>query len=104
MALSRDLKRWLLEQHLSMTNPSKSPKQSKITSTTLPVQCFSPAGCGRFPEPTGQPLSDGGNGYVVELTASTGVQQEIMDPAISKPHDALARWQAAKPGQPGAAA
>ena len=31
-----------------------------------------------------------------ELTASTGVQQEIMDPAISKPHEALARWQAAK--------
>lgn len=36
------------------------------------------------------------NGYVVELTASTGVQQEIMDPAISKPHEALARWQTAK--------
>ena len=36
------------------------------------------------------------NGYVVELTASTGVQQEIMDPAVSKPHEALARWQAAK--------
>ena len=34
------------------------------------------------------------NGYVVELTASTGVQQEIMDPALSKPHEALARWQA----------
>src|SRR5580704_18066128 len=34
------------------------------------------------------------NGYVVELTASTGVQQEIMDPAISKPHEELARWQA----------
>jgi len=44
------------------------------------------------------------NGYVVELTASTGVQQEIMDPSVSKPHEALARWQAAKPGQPGAAA
>src|ERR1700741_2761108 len=38
------------------------------------------------------------NGYVVELTASTGVRQEIMDPAISKPHEALARWQAAKAG------
>ena len=38
------------------------------------------------------------NGYVVELTASTGVQQEIMDPAISKPREALARWQAAKTG------
>ena len=36
------------------------------------------------------------NGYVIELTASTGVQQEIMDPSISKPHDALSRWQAAK--------
>ena len=34
------------------------------------------------------------NGYVVELTASTGVQQEIMEPAVSKPHEALARWQA----------
>ena len=34
------------------------------------------------------------NGYVVELTASTGVQQEIMDPAISKPHESVARWQA----------
>jgi len=44
------------------------------------------------------------NGYVVELTASTGVQQEIMDPSVSKPRVALARWQAAKPGQPGAAA
>ena len=44
------------------------------------------------------------NGYVVELTASTGVQQEIMDPAVSKPREALARWQAAKPDQPGAAA
>ena len=36
------------------------------------------------------------NGYVVELTASTGVRQEIMDPAVSKPHAELARWQAAK--------
>jgi catechol 2,3-dioxygenase-like lactoylglutathione lyase family enzyme len=35
------------------------------------------------------------NGYVIELTASTGVHQEIMDPAISKPHEALARWHAA---------
>jgi hypothetical protein len=43
------------------------------------------------------------NGYVVELTASTGVQQDIMDPAVSKPHEALARWQATKPGQPAAA-
>ena len=38
------------------------------------------------------------NGYVVELTASTGVQQEILDPFISKPHEALARWQVAKVG------
>jgi len=37
------------------------------------------------------------NGYVVELTANTGVHEEIMDPAQSRPHDALARWQAAKP-------
>jgi catechol-2,3-dioxygenase len=36
------------------------------------------------------------NGYVVELTAGTGAQQELMDPAISKPREALARWQAAK--------
>ena len=36
------------------------------------------------------------NGYVVELTASTGVRQEIMDPAVSKPREALVRWQAAK--------
>jgi hypothetical protein len=43
------------------------------------------------------------NGYLVELTASTGVQQEIMDPSVSKPREALARWHAAKPGQPGAA-
>jgi catechol 2,3-dioxygenase-like lactoylglutathione lyase family enzyme len=38
------------------------------------------------------------NGYIVELTASTGVHEEIMDPVRSKPHEALARWQAAKPG------
>jgi hypothetical protein len=38
------------------------------------------------------------NGYIVELTANTGVHQDIMDPAISKPRDALARWQAAKAG------
>jgi catechol 2,3-dioxygenase-like lactoylglutathione lyase family enzyme len=36
------------------------------------------------------------NGYVIELTASTGVHGEIMDPALSKPHEALARWQAEK--------
>ena len=36
------------------------------------------------------------NGYVIELTASTGKHSEIMDPAISKPHEALAHWQATK--------
>jgi catechol 2,3-dioxygenase-like lactoylglutathione lyase family enzyme len=36
------------------------------------------------------------NGYVIELTASTGKHGEMMDPAISKPHEALERWQAAK--------
>lgn len=36
------------------------------------------------------------NGYVVELTADTDVHQEMMDPAQSKPHEALARWQASK--------
>ena len=36
------------------------------------------------------------NGYIIELTASTGKDGEIMDPAISKPHEALARWQATK--------
>ena len=36
------------------------------------------------------------NGYVIELTASTGTRGEIMDPAISKPHEALERWQTAK--------
>jgi catechol 2,3-dioxygenase-like lactoylglutathione lyase family enzyme len=36
------------------------------------------------------------NGYVIELTASTGLHGEIMDPALSKPHEALARWQVAK--------
>jgi hypothetical protein len=44
------------------------------------------------------------NGYVVELAASTGVQQEIMDPSVSKPREALARWQAEKPSEPSAAA
>jgi catechol 2,3-dioxygenase-like lactoylglutathione lyase family enzyme len=36
------------------------------------------------------------NGYVIELTASTGKHAEMMDPAISKPYQELARWQAAK--------
>jgi hypothetical protein len=39
----------------------------------------------------------------MELAVNTGVQQEIMDPAASKPREALARWQAAKPGHPAAA-
>jgi hypothetical protein len=41
------------------------------------------------------PLRDP-NGYVIELTASTGKHGEIMDPVISKPHEALAHWQATK--------
>src|SRR5579885_675882 len=36
------------------------------------------------------------NGYVIELTADTGMHGEIMDPARSRPHAALARWQAGK--------
>jgi catechol 2,3-dioxygenase-like lactoylglutathione lyase family enzyme len=36
------------------------------------------------------------NGYVIELTASTGVHGEIMNPAVSKPHEKLAQWQTAK--------
>jgi catechol 2,3-dioxygenase-like lactoylglutathione lyase family enzyme len=36
------------------------------------------------------------NGYVIELTAETGMHGEIMDPARSRPHAALARWQAGK--------
>lgn len=36
------------------------------------------------------------NGYVIELTASTGEHREMMDAALSKPHEALARWQAAR--------
>ena len=38
------------------------------------------------------------NGYIIELTAGTGTHGEIMDPAMSKPYDALERWQAAKAG------
>jgi hypothetical protein len=30
------------------------------------------------------------------LTADTGVHREIMNPVLSKPHEALARWQTAK--------
>jgi catechol-2,3-dioxygenase len=33
------------------------------------------------------------NGYVIELTAATGMHEATMDPAIAKPHEALARWQ-----------
>ena len=36
------------------------------------------------------------NGYVIELTASTGTHSEMMDPAISKPHEVLGRWQTEK--------
>ena len=36
------------------------------------------------------------NGYVIELTADTGTHREMMDPALSKPHAALAEWQRAK--------
>ena len=32
------------------------------------------------------------NGYVIELSAATGMHDDTMDPAISKPHEALARW------------
>lgn len=38
------------------------------------------------------------NGYVIELTASTGKHSEMMDPTISKPYEVLGRWQAAKAG------
>ena len=37
------------------------------------------------------------NGYVIELTASTGHHGELMDPAMSKPREALLRWQVSKP-------
>jgi catechol 2,3-dioxygenase-like lactoylglutathione lyase family enzyme len=36
------------------------------------------------------------NGYIIELTADTGTHRDTIDPAISKPHEALGRWQAAK--------
>jgi hypothetical protein len=36
------------------------------------------------------------NGYVVELTASTGTHTDIMDPAQSRPHAVLARWEQGK--------
>ena len=36
------------------------------------------------------------NGYVIELTADTGTHRDMIDPALSKPHAALAEWQRAK--------
>jgi len=36
------------------------------------------------------------NGYVIELTVSSGEHGEMMDPSLSEPHEALGRWQAAK--------
>jgi catechol 2,3-dioxygenase-like lactoylglutathione lyase family enzyme len=36
------------------------------------------------------------NGYVIELAAPTGTHSEIIDPTVSRPHEALARWQATK--------
>ena len=36
------------------------------------------------------------NGYVIELTADTGSHLEMMDPALSQPHAALAEWQKTK--------
>ena len=38
------------------------------------------------------------NGYVIELTAPTGTHGEMIAPTVSGPHEALARWQAAKTG------
>ena len=46
---------------------------------------------------SGQSTCGDPNGYVVELTAP--VREEIMYPAISKPHEVLAGWQAAKDGR-----
>jgi catechol 2,3-dioxygenase-like lactoylglutathione lyase family enzyme len=36
------------------------------------------------------------SGYVIELTAPTGTHSEIMDPAVSKPHEVLAQWRATR--------
>ena len=36
------------------------------------------------------------NGYVIELSAPTGRHEDIMDPVLSKPHEALAHWQEGK--------
>jgi catechol 2,3-dioxygenase-like lactoylglutathione lyase family enzyme len=36
------------------------------------------------------------NGYVIELTADTGTHREMIDPALSRPHAALAEWQRTK--------
>lgn len=40
------------------------------------------------------------NGCIIELTAGTRAHGEITDPAVSKPHEALARSQAAKTHKP----
>lgn len=37
------------------------------------------------------------NGYIIELTADTGTHREMIDPALSQPHSALAKWQNEKP-------
>ena len=36
------------------------------------------------------------NGYVIELTAKTPEHDALMDPAETKPHEVLKRWQAGK--------
>jgi catechol 2,3-dioxygenase-like lactoylglutathione lyase family enzyme len=36
------------------------------------------------------------NGYVIELTAPTGTNTDAMDPAQSRPHAILSRWEQAK--------
>jgi catechol 2,3-dioxygenase-like lactoylglutathione lyase family enzyme len=36
------------------------------------------------------------NGYVIELTTPTGRQGELVDPARSRAHEILARWEEAK--------
>jgi catechol-2,3-dioxygenase len=36
------------------------------------------------------------NGYVIELTTPTAAQGELIDPARSRAHDILARWEEAK--------
>jgi catechol 2,3-dioxygenase-like lactoylglutathione lyase family enzyme len=41
------------------------------------------------------------NGYVIELTTPTAAHNEVMDPARSRPHAILARWQQSREGTPG---